>query len=53
MVFLSDFSAPLVIPGGGGSGGGAFVPNEDALAMIMSMGFTRDQAIKALKNTVH
>jgi ubiquitin carboxyl-terminal hydrolase 5/13 len=29
----------------------AFVPNEDAVAMISSMGFTRTQAIKALKAT--
>ena len=32
--------------------GGAFVPNEEGLAMIMSLGFTRDQAVKALKSTV-
>lgn len=29
----------------------AFVPNDEALSMIMGMGFTRDQAIKALKAT--
>jgi uncharacterized UBP type Zn finger protein len=29
----------------------AFVPNEDAVAMISSMGFTRTQAIRALKAT--
>lgn len=29
----------------------AFVPNEDAIVSITSMGFTRTQAIKALKET--
>lgn len=28
-----------------------FTPNEDALAMVMGMGFTREQATKALKAT--
>ena len=28
-----------------------FVPNEEGVMMIMSMGFTRDQAVKALKST--
>lgn len=28
-----------------------FVVNEEALAMVMSMGFTREQATKALKAT--
>ena len=30
----------------------SFVPNEEALMMIMSMGFTREQGTKALKATV-
>lgn len=29
----------------------AFVPNKDALDMVMSMGFTKEQATKALKAT--
>ena len=48
----SDFSAPFVPPGGGAKKSGSFVPNEDALTMIMGMGFPRDQATKALKETV-
>lgn len=33
------------------AGGGSFVPNEEGVMIIMSMGFTRDQAVKALKST--
>lgn len=48
-----DFSSPFVPPASKaattptGSG-----PPEDAVAMVMALGFTRDQAIKALKATV-
>ena len=45
--------SPFVPPGGGSKKSGSFVPNEDAVVMIMGMGFTRDQAIKALKETVN
>jgi len=31
---------------------GSFTPNEEAVAMIISMGFNTEQAAKALKNTV-
>ena len=34
------------------SSSSSFTPIEEALMMIMSMGFTRDQGIKALKATV-
>ena len=37
---------------GKGGGASAFTPNEDGVAMIESMGFTREQAIKALKSNV-
>lgn len=47
---ISDFGLPFEIPGAKKSS--SFTPNEEALAMIMSMGFNRDQAIKALKATV-
>lgn len=33
------------------SGSNNFTPNEDGLGMLMSMGFTRDQATLALKET--
>ncbi len=38
--------------GGGGKKASSFTPDEDALGMIMAMGFTRDQATRALKETV-
>lgn len=41
---------PFEIPGAKKSS--SFTPNEEALAMIMSMGFNTDQATKALKATV-
>lgn len=44
----SDLSEPFVPPG---TEAAAFVPNPDALPMIMGMGFTREQATKALKAT--
>ncbi|KAL4221190.1 Ubiquitin carboxyl-terminal hydrolase 5 [Mactra antiquata] len=44
-----DFGAPFEVPGAKKSS--SFTPNEEAMAMIMSMGFTPDQAKKALKAT--
>ncbi|KAF7670146.1 hypothetical protein LDENG_00049880 [Lucifuga dentata] len=48
-----DFSAPLVLPGG--SSGAGTTPteslSEEHLATIVSMGFSRDQATKALRAT--
>ncbi|XP_054637170.1 ubiquitin carboxyl-terminal hydrolase 5 isoform X2 [Dunckerocampus dactyliophorus] len=48
-----DFSAPLVLPGC--SSGGGTTPtesiSEEHLATIVSMGFSRDQATKALRAT--
>ncbi|KAJ8680108.1 hypothetical protein QAD02_015895 [Eretmocerus hayati] len=47
-----DFSNPFVPPGVDiKSDSSAFVPNQEALEMVMSMGFTKDQATKALKAT--
>ena len=51
-MLISDFAEPLQLTKKSGGGASAFVPNEDAVAMVMAMGFNRDQAIKALKNTV-
>lgn len=45
----SDFSDPFVPPGTESASN--FTPNPDALPMIMGMGFSRDQAVKALKAT--
>lgn len=45
----SDFSDPFVPPGTESIS--SFAPNPEALPMIMGMGFTRDQAVKALKAT--
>lgn len=45
----SDFSDPFVPPGT--ESASSFTPNPEALPMIMNMGFTRDQAVKALKAT--
>ena len=50
-VLLADFALPFVPPGAKKSSG-KFVPNEEGVMMLSAMGFTRDQAIKALKNTV-
>jgi ubiquitin carboxyl-terminal hydrolase 5/13 len=44
----SDFSDPFVPPGTESS---QFIPNSEALATIISMGFTQGQAVKALKAT--
>ena len=49
---LVDFEVPLVISSDAATTDN-FTVNEDAIAMLSSMGFTRDQAIKALKATVH
>lgn len=48
-----DLSAPFVPPGheGAKAGSADFVPNEEGMAMILSMGFTMNQAKKALKAT--
>ena len=48
--YCADFGDPLQLPGSTKSS--EFVPNEDALMMISSMGFTPAQATKALKATV-
>ena len=46
-----DFDAPLEAAGGGAGGSGSFVPNPEGIPMLTSMGFTMDQAAKALKET--
>ncbi|KAL3861427.1 hypothetical protein ACJMK2_007461 [Sinanodonta woodiana] len=46
----SDFSAPFAPPDTNKLNM-SFIPDEEALAMVMSMGFTVDQATKALKAT--
>lgn len=59
MIFDPDFSLPFEPPkpagaaGSGGGGGGAGpTPSEENIAMVMSLGFSKEQAIKALKATV-
>lgn len=47
----ADFADPFVVPGTSPVAAPAFVPNEDAVDSITGMGFTRPQAIKALKET--
>lgn len=48
----SDIENPFVPPGTEPSKGKTtFIPNEEHVAMIQSLGFTREQAIKGLKNT--
>ncbi|XP_022900127.2 ubiquitin carboxyl-terminal hydrolase 5 [Onthophagus taurus] len=48
----SDFADPFTPPGTEtNAAGGCFEPNPEALPMIMGMGFTQDQAIKALRAT--
>ena len=46
----SDFSAPLSLPASGSTGPTSV--DEEAVGFITAMGFTRNQAIKALKATV-
>lgn len=48
----SDFADPFVPPGiDMKSGKDKFIVNQEALAMVMGMGFTKEQATKALKAT--
>lgn len=49
----SDFADSFVPPGTDFKTGGKinFIPNEDAVSMIMTMGFTRVQSIRALEAT--
>lgn len=48
----ADINDPIPCAlGGTGTIGGTFVPSEDAMASIEAMGFNRDQAKKALRNT--
>ena len=47
---FTDFTAPLSVEGSGSKEPVSI--SEDAVAMIISMGFTQAQAIKALKATV-
>jgi len=46
----ADFAEPLQLPTKS-SGNDKFTPDEDGLGMIMSMGFSREQATLALKKT--
>ena len=48
---ISDFAEPLQL-GGAQKKTEQVAVNEEGVVMIQSMGFTRDQAIKALKATV-
>ena len=48
---LTDFAEPLQL-GGQKKAPAETSINEEGVAMILSMGFTRDQAIKALKAAV-
>lgn len=54
VLLAADFAAPLVLPGC--SSGAGTTPteslSEEHLATIVSMGFSRDQATKALRATV-
>ena len=52
-----DFSAPFEHPkpaqaAASGGGGAGPTPSEENIAMVMSLGFTKEQAIRALKATV-
>ncbi len=51
MIFLVDFGEPLVIPSAVAPAA-ADGPSEEAISMILDMGFTRPQALKALHSTV-
>ena len=51
----ADFANPLILPGSSGPGStsaAADPPPEDCVTTIVSMGFSRDQALKALRATV-
>ena len=58
--FFPDFSSPFEPPkpasagaaGSGGGGGAGPIPSEENITMVMSLGFSKEQAIKALKATV-
>lgn len=52
--FAADFSAPLVLPGSSSAPGTTPTESipEEHLATIVSMGFSRDQATRALRATV-
>lgn len=54
LVFITDFDTPFQPPGQTTTqaGGGAGAPSDDDVAMIMSLGFSRQQALRALKATV-
>lgn len=52
---FADFANPLILPGSSGPGSTSAAtdpPPEDCVATIVSMGFSRDQALKALRATV-
>ena len=50
---FQDFADKLELPSSSSSAcNKSFTPNEEAIAMILGMGFSRGQAIKALKATV-
>lgn len=53
MMHIADdnFAEPFVPPGLVKKNQNSFVPDEEGLATVMSMGFTKDQATKALKAT--
>ena len=51
-IFTKDFADKLELPSSKKSSSSSFQPNEEAVMMIVGMGFTKDQAIKALKATV-
>lgn len=53
MTHIADdnFAEPFVPPGIMKKNQNCFVPNEEGLATVMSMGFTKEQATKALKAT--
>ena len=52
LTVVADFEVPLESLQSAPATDAAFSVNEEAVGMLSSMGFTRDQAIKALKATV-
>jgi len=52
LIVVADFDSPLQLASPGGRVAQQFVPDEGSLSMIESMGFTRRQAVAALKATV-